>query len=67
MKAKPETDNERAWYKYLKRAEIEKNAGDSLHQHFQLIEDTFYSRAQAKELRKSMFGLVNENHKQGMQ
>ena len=63
FRAEPITKFEKAWWKYLKRKEIEVNYKDSLYKEHNLKQDSFYNRDMAKQLRKQMYGVMNENHR----
>lgn len=67
MRAQPITEHEHAWFKYLKRMQIEEQHGEAMKRVYQMEEDTFYTRAQAQQLRGAMFGLIQNEHKQGIQ
>lgn len=51
---------EQAWFKYIKRLEIEKKKGNKLYQIPQLESDSFYNRDQAKQMKKTMYGVINK-------
>jgi len=59
----PTNDYERVWFKYLKRKEIEAKAGQVLHNTPIPNDDTFYNRDMAKDLKRSMFKMIKENHR----
>lgn len=62
-KIKAETFEEKVWFKYLKRKEIEEKHGDILNHKPALEDDTFFSRDMAKSVRKTMFGVMSKNHR----
>ena len=63
MSRKPEKDYEKVWFKYIKRKEIESEHGPSLHKKPIVEDDTFYSRDMAKNLKRTMFKVIKENHR----
>jgi len=54
---------EKAWSKYQKRKEIEEKYGESLNIHYHSADDTFYSRDMAKQMKKTMFAEMRNNHR----
>ncbi len=54
-----------AWWKYGKRLAIEAKHGPALHGTYQLDADTFYDRTKAKQLRKTVAGVVRQEHRRG--
>jgi len=64
FKTEPISEHEKAWWKYLKRKEIETNCKDSLNKQYYANQDQFYNRDMHKQLRKQMYGVMNKNHRQ---
>ncbi|QEH42873.1 DUF413 domain-containing protein [Chitinophaga sp. XS-30] len=60
---KPETNIENLWFKYIKRKEIEAKYGKTLYATPTLKDDPFYNRDMAKMLKRTMFKVTKENHK----
>ncbi len=60
---KPVTVFEKVWFKYLRRKRLEFELGDRLNAHYELEDDTFYNRAMASQLHKTLFRVITENHK----
>ncbi|GET22713.1 DUF413 domain-containing protein [Prolixibacter denitrificans] len=63
-KRDPVSVEEQAWFKYLGRKRIEQKMGDRLKVSYEYQDDGFYSRADAKELRKMMYGVNSRVHRQ---
>ena len=59
----PESLAEVAWHKYLDQKFTEREAGDAEDQQYLPYEDQFYNRKMAKQLRKTMYGVMMENHR----
>ncbi|MCU0358783.1 MAG: DUF413 domain-containing protein [Cyclobacteriaceae bacterium] len=58
----PVTVEEKAWFKYLGRKRIEADLGDRLHVHYEIDQDSFYNRDQAKQLRSTMGKVIYKTH-----
>ncbi|MBL7981940.1 MAG: DUF413 domain-containing protein [Flavobacteriales bacterium] len=61
----PNENHAAAWWRYLKRKEIEEKHGDAMHSSHQVDSDTFYDREMAKQVRKTMGGVNLREHKRG--
>ena len=59
----PFTIAEWAWLKYISRKEIEAKYGERLCAQYVPAEDSFYSRDMVKQVRKTMYKEMKENHK----
>lgn len=62
---KPETVEERSWFKYLGRKAVEKKYGDSLKVKYIDEDNTFYSQQDLKKMSKINYGTMNWNHRRG--
>lgn len=58
----PISIEEKTWFKYTKRKEIEEKHGHVLNSRPELETDPFYSREGAKHLRKSQMSTMGKNH-----
>lgn len=58
----PFSMEEKAWFKYTKRKEIEEKYGHVLNSKPELKTDPFYSREGAKHLKKSQMSTMGINH-----
>ncbi|ADR22668.1 hypothetical protein MATR_34860 [Marivirga tractuosa] len=58
----PISIEEKTWFKYTKRKEIEEKHGHVLSSRPELKTDPFYSREGAKHLRKSQMSTMGKNH-----
>ena len=63
-KRDPFSIEEKAWFKYFKRKEIEYQKKDKLYNTPRLDDDPFYSREGFKSLKKSMFSTIAELHRE---
>lgn len=61
----PVSLHEKAWFKYLGRTKLEAEKGDALKIEYHALEDSFYSRDMAKQLRRGMFSTINQAHRAG--
>jgi uncharacterized protein YifE (UPF0438 family) len=59
----PVSLHEKAWFRYIRRKQIEKDYGDRLHVQHHLDGDTFYSREQVKQVRSSVRSTLKDSHK----
>lgn len=59
----PFSIEEWAWLKYVSRKKIEAKYGEQLNAQYAPAEDTFYSRGMVKQVRKTMYKEMKENHK----
>ncbi len=59
----PKTDYEKVWVKYIKRRQIEAEAGTVLYTSPTPEDDKFYSRDMAINLRRKMFGDNREDYR----
>ena len=59
----PFSVEEWAWLKYISRKKIEAKYGERLNAQYVPAEDTFYSRGMVKQVRKTMYKEMKENHK----
>lgn len=64
-KRSPVSVHERAWFKYLGRTKLEAEKGEALKIEYHVLEDSFYSRDMAKQLRRSMRATISEAHRAG--
>jgi len=58
----PVSVEEKTWFKYTKRKEIEEKHGHILNSRPELESDPFYSREGVKHLRKSQMSTMGKNH-----
>ena len=63
FRIEPNSQHEKAWWKYLKRMVIDVNAKDTLYKQYKLENDTFYSRDMVKQLHEQMYSVMKENHR----
>jgi uncharacterized protein YifE (UPF0438 family) len=61
----PVSLHEKAWFKYLGRTKLEAEKGEALKIEYHLLEDSFYSRDMAKQLRRGMRATLSEAHRAG--
>ena len=61
--ANPVTLEERVWYLYLKRKEIEEQHRHALNRRPELAKDSFYSREDKKTINRTVFGVMNQEHR----
>lgn len=61
-KEHPFSIEEWAWLKYINRKNIETRYGERLNAIYVSEDDTFYSRGMAKQLKKTMFKVIKDNH-----
>lgn len=60
----PQTQEEWAWFKYQGRRRLEAEPDNKLDVHYELEDDTFYSRDMVKRLRSTMSSVTWTNHRQ---
>lgn len=65
-KDKPQTIEEKAWFKYLGRKAVEKKYGDRLKVKYQTEADTFYSREDKKKMNRITYGTISQIHNKGL-
>ncbi len=53
---------EKAWFKYNGRKNLEKKKGDSLNLQYRFDEETFYARADVKKLKSIMYSEIVKIH-----
>lgn len=58
----PITMEEKVWYKYLKRKQLETEDENKLFLQYHIEYDTFYKRDMAKKLRGMMYGVMKGGH-----
>jgi len=63
-KREPVSVEEQAWFKYLGRKRVEQKMGDRLKVNYEYQDDGFYTRADAKQLRKMMYRVNSRLHRQ---
>ncbi|MDT8394608.1 MAG: DUF413 domain-containing protein [Bacteroidales bacterium] len=59
----PFSVEEWAWLKYISRKEIEQKYNERLRAQYVPAEDAFYSRKMVKQLKKTMYKEMKDNHK----
>lgn len=62
---KPEEPHAAAWWKVLRRLKLEQEHGPAMHSTYQVDADTFYNRAMARQLRRTVGGVNMREHKRG--
>lgn len=60
---KPNTLEERTWYLYIKRKEIQEQHGHALGRRPKLAEDSFYSREDKKAINRSVYAVMKQEHR----
>lgn len=60
----PQTPEEKAWFKYQGRRRLEADPDNRLDVHYELQDDTFYSRDMVQRLRATMSSVTWKNHRQ---
>lgn len=64
--SEPTTENERTWWKYQARVKMERENPNKFKLSYQLDDDTFYTREQAKQLKRTMGSVNYRGHLKGM-
>ena len=59
----PNETHAAAWWRYCKRLKIEEKHGEAMHSSYQIDADTFYNRDMVKHVRKTMFNVINKEHR----
>jgi uncharacterized protein YifE (UPF0438 family) len=62
----PNSDEERAWFKYLGKKTVEKKYGHRLKVKYQAEDDTFYSIEDKKKMNKITYSNMAQNHHKGL-
>ncbi len=63
QKSQPVTLEERTWYLYLKRKEIQVQHSHALSRRPKLAEDSFYSREDKQVINRSMYAVMKQEHR----
>lgn len=61
-----ETAHEKTWWRYSMRIKMEREIPEKFQLHYQLDDDTFYTREQAKQLKRTMGSVNYRGHLKGM-